>query len=98
MPNQNSGFESVNTLHDEGLIQHFQDGVGQKVFLLSPSFPFMFIGEIIAVVEDALEIFVETTHFAQLENRTWFIHIDNIEVFYIERPGEPKIPELNDML
>jgi hypothetical protein len=96
MSNYYGNYDSVNTMHDEELLKHFQDGIGHRVFVLSPSFPFMFIGEIISVVEDALEIFVETTHFAQLENRTWFIHIDNIEVFYIERPGEPRIPELND--
>lgn len=57
----------------------------------------MFIGEILSVVEDYVEIAVEITQFAQLENRSWFVHIDNIEVFYIERPGKPQIPELDDM-
>jgi len=57
----------------------------------------MFIGEILSIVEDSVELFVETTQFSQLENRIWYIHVDNIEVFYIERPGEPRIPELNDM-
>ncbi|WP_144553688.1 hypothetical protein [Peribacillus simplex] len=89
---------AINTIHDEELINHFRDGIGHKVLILTPSYPFMFIGEIISVIEDSVEVFVETTQFSQLENRIWFIHIDSIEVFYIERPGEPRIPELNDMM
>lgn len=89
--------QAINTIHDVGLINHFRDGIGHKAIILTPSFPFMFIGEILSIVEDSVKLFVETTQFSQLENRLWFIHIDNIEVFYIERPGEPKIPELNDM-
>jgi hypothetical protein len=92
-----SNFQAINTIHDEELINHFRDGIGQKVLVLTEAFPFLFIGEIISLINDIVEVFVETTHFQQLENRTWFIHIDNIEVFYIERPGEPRIPELNDM-
>jgi hypothetical protein len=93
-----SDSHAINTIHDEELINHFRDGIGHKVLILTPSYPFMFIGEIISVIEDSVEVFVETTQFSQLENRIWFIHIDNIEVFYIERPGEPRIPELNDMM
>lgn len=85
-------------MHDEELLNHFKNGIGHKVLILTPSYPFMFIGEILSIVEDTIELFVETTQFSQLENRIWFIHVDNIEVFYIERPGEPRIPELNDMM
>jgi hypothetical protein len=92
-----SGSSHINTIHDEALVDHFRDGIGQKVFILTPSYPFMFVGVIDSLIEDHIELLVETTHFAQLENRKWLIHIHNIEVFYIERPGEPRIPELNDM-
>lgn len=87
----------INEIHDEELINHFREGIGSKVFILSPSYPFMFIGEILDVIQDFIEVAVETTHFQPLENRIWLIHTDNIEVFYIERPGEPRIPELNEM-
>ena len=89
--------EDVNTRRAIELINHFRDGIGHKVFILTPSYPFMFIGEILSLMEDLVAVFVETTQFAQLENRIWYIHVHNIEAFYIERPGEPKIPELNDM-
>jgi hypothetical protein len=88
--------EDINVVHDAALIQHFINGIGRKVFLLTPSFPFMFIGRIIGVLDDILELDVETTHFSQLENRIWHIHIHSIETFYIERDDGPRIPELKD--
>lgn len=85
-------------IHNAALVDHFAAGIGQKAFILTPSYPFMFIGQIVSLLENHVELLVETTHFAQLENRTWLINIQNIEVFYIEFPGEPCIPELNDMV
>jgi hypothetical protein len=89
--------KSINQAHEDGLIQHFTNGIGHRAIMLSPSYPFFFIGEIMNVMNDIVEIYVETTSFAQLENRSWFLHIDNIEVFYIERDGEIPIPRLDDM-
>ncbi|MFJ7831029.1 hypothetical protein ACQKL6_17155 [Peribacillus sp. NPDC097197] len=89
--------QSINTIHDEALVNNFRDGIGLRALILTPSYPFMFIGEILDVVEDVAKICVEITQFSQLENRNWFVHIHNIEVFYIERPGKPRIPELDDM-
>ena len=88
---------SINTTDDEALVETFIDGIGSKVLILTPSYPFLFIGEILDVIEDAVEVCVEVTQFSQLENRNWFIHIHNIEVFYIEQPGQPRIPELDDL-
>jgi len=89
-------FPTINDIHDEALIQHFKDGVGRKVFVLIRSFPFVFIGKIIKVVEDHVLIDVETTIVSQLENREWYVHIHQIEVFFIERDDGPKIPQLRD--
>lgn len=95
----NSNIHSFNSnmVHDQAMTDHFIAGIGHKVFILTPSYPFMFVGIIMDVVEDLAVIDVETTHFSQLEKRTWFIHIHNIEVFYIERDGEAKIPILDDL-
>ncbi|MFT4412453.1 hypothetical protein ACLM5H_01210 [Fredinandcohnia humi] len=57
----------------------------------------MIIGTILDVIDDLVEIDVETTQVAQLENRVWHIHIHNIEVFFIEREDGPRIPELRDI-
>ncbi|KIL52000.1 hypothetical protein [Jeotgalibacillus soli] len=87
---------SINEMHDQAMIDHFINHIGERVICFMPSYPFMFIGGIKAVLGDVVKIDVETTHFAQLEKRDWYIHIHNIEVFYIEREGEIEIPKLDD--
>ncbi|MCM3408559.1 hypothetical protein [Metabacillus litoralis] len=91
-----SANSNINVLRDQALVDTFANSVGKRVFILTPSYPFMFVGEIMDVMEDMVLIDVEATHFSQLENRTWFIHIHNIEIFYIEEEGGVKIPELKD--
>ncbi|MFD2213359.1 hypothetical protein [Metabacillus endolithicus] len=87
----------INVLRDQAIIDYFTENIGQRAFVLTPSFPFMFVGEILDVMEDMVLIDVEATHFSQLENRTWFIHAHQIEIFYVEREGEARIPKLNDL-
>lgn len=86
------------SIHNQSLVAYFAASIGHKAFILTPSYPFMFVGEILSIVENSVELMVETTQFPQLENRTWLINIHNIEVFYIEFPGDPCIPQLNDMV
>lgn len=89
-------FNSVNTKLQEAVFQHFRDGIGRKVFCLTPGFPFLLIGVIREVIDDMVIINVETTHSATLEDREWILHIDSIEVFYIERDDGPTIPILKE--
>ncbi|AST90754.1 hypothetical protein ACWE42_10295 [Sutcliffiella cohnii] len=89
---------SINDVHDEALINEFTNGIGKKVFILTPSFPFVFIGKIEDVVADSVVVNTEVTTIGELENRKWFVHIHQIEVFYIEQKGMPRIPELKDDL
>lgn len=86
----------VDIIHNQAIIDHFTDGIGRKAFILTPSFPFLFIGKIKDVVDDFVVMDVEATHYAQLENRSWHIHIHNIEVFFIERDEGPTIPDLSN--
>lgn len=90
------GDVSINDIHDEALIQHFSDGIGSKIFLLIPNFPFMLIGKIKSVIDDHVEIDVETSSQATFEKRVWQVHIHAIEVFFIEREGGQQIPILRD--
>ncbi|MCM3159975.1 hypothetical protein [Metabacillus litoralis] len=92
----NSFNSTHNVVRDQAITDYFIENIGNRAFVLTPSFPFMFVGEILDVMEDMVLIDVEATHFAQLENRTWFIHIHNIEVFYIEQEGGVEIPRLTD--
>jgi len=87
---------SINDMHDEALIQHFIDGVGSKILLLIPNFPFMLIGNIKSVIDDHVEIDVETSSQATFEKRVWQVHIHAIEVFFIEREDGQQIPILRD--
>ena len=77
------------------LQQVFIDADGLRVLLLTSQFPFFFIGTILDVLDDYIQLDVETTHIDQLEQRNWYIHLDTINAFYIEREGAPPIPELN---
>jgi hypothetical protein len=87
---------SNNDIHDEALINEFIIGIGKNILILTPSFPFVFIGRIVDVVGDHVVVDVKVTTIGELENRVWSLHIHNIEVFYIEEKGMPKIPELKD--
>ncbi len=87
---------SINDIHDEALINEFIAGVGRNIFIMTPSFPFIFIGRIVAVVGDHVVVNVKVTTIGELENREWSLHIHQIEAFYIEQKGMPRIPELND--
>lgn len=88
-------FPTVNDIHDESLIYYFMERVGKKVLIMTPSFPFLMIGIIVETADDYLVIDVETTNISELEQRKWFIHIHDIEVFYVEEDGPP-IPQLRD--
>ena len=56
----------------------------------------MFIGEIKDVINDIAILAVETTSIPALENKEWKMHIDAIEVFYIETGIGARIPKLKD--
>ncbi|KAA0546575.1 hypothetical protein FZW96_15145 [Bacillus sp. BGMRC 2118] len=87
---------SNNDIHDEALINEFEQGIGKNVFIMTPSYPFIFIGKIVELVGDSVVVDVKVTTIGELENRLWFIHVHQIEVFYIEQKGMPRIPQLID--
>ncbi|PID00894.1 hypothetical protein [Sporosarcina sp. P29] len=86
--------QPINIIREEGISTHFSQNINKKVLILTEAFPFMFIGEIISVVDDFVEMKVQNTSIPALEGKTWFVHIDSIEVFYIETETGIKIPEL----
>lgn len=92
----NINLPPINVLHDEALLQEFKNGIGRNVLILTPSFPYVFIGKIIELVEDYVVVDVNVTTIAELEKRKWHIHIDQIDAFYIQRQGLPRIPDLKD--
>ncbi|MEW9110498.1 hypothetical protein ACQCT6_12855 [Cytobacillus gottheilii] len=87
-------FPTVNVIHDQALVETFVEGIGKNIFILTPSYPFVFIGKLVDVIEDQAVVDVKVTSISELENRQWFIHIHQIEVYYIQQKGMPRIPEL----
>jgi hypothetical protein len=95
MTNQ-SEFKTVNDIREVALVNHFRKNIGRRVFILTESFPFMFIGKIIDMLGDIVVLDVQTTSVPALEGKEWNVHIDAIDMFYIETGIGPKIPHLKD--
>ncbi|WP_019413650.1 hypothetical protein [Paenisporosarcina sp. TG20] len=95
MTNLNA-FGLINDKREDALVTHFKRNIGRRVFILTEAFPFMFIGEIKGVMEDIVALDVETTSVPALEGKEWKVHIDSIDVFYIETGIGAKIPHLKD--
>ena len=92
----NSDLSTVDQIHKTALIKEFKRNKGNRALIISPSFPFFFIGRIKKVVGDHAFLYVETTPIQELEDRIWVIHITRIELFFIEKEGGPRLPELDD--
>lgn len=95
MTNQNKA-GTVNDNREVALVNHFNKNIGRRVFILTESFPFMFIGKIKDVLGDIVVLDVQTTSVPALEGKEWYVHIDSIDVFYIETGIGAKIPHLKD--
>lgn len=95
MTNQNKA-SIVNDYREVALVNHFSKNIGRRVFILTESFPFMFIGKIKDVLGDIVVLDVQTTSVPALEGKEWYVHIDSIDVFYIETGIGAKIPHLKD--
>lgn len=88
--------KAVNDVREAALVNHFSENIDRRVFILTESFPFMFIGVIKEILGDIVALDVQTTSVPALEGKKWYVHIDAIEVFYIETGIGPKIPHLKD--
>lgn len=87
--------QPVNELRRRDVVLAFQEAAGRRAFILINPFPFMVIGEIVGVANDYLQLIIETTSINELEGRTINLHIDEVEVFYIELDGPP-IPRIEN--
>lgn len=85
----------ISSIRQASVVKAFKRGKRKKALILTAEFPFLVIGKIKDVVGDYVCIDVETTHIDQLEGRIFNVHVDRIEVFYIEEKGYkiPKIPK-----
>ena len=87
---------NINAIREFFVTVEFKENVGNRALILISPFPFLIIGMIKEVVGDYLVIKAEVTNIAELDDEVFRVHIDDIEVFYIEKPGKPKIPNIRD--
>ena len=85
----------INFIRESAVEEIFRKSICKKVLILTQEFPFLVIGKIKKIEGDYVFVDVETTHIDPLEDRIFRIHLDRVEVFYIEKPGRPipKIPQ-----
>ena len=90
------GSPDINAVREFVVTQEFKDHIECKAFILIFQFPFLIIGTIKAVKGDYLLIKADVTNVNELDDEEFRVHIDAIEVFYIEKPGQPKIPDIRN--
>lgn len=86
----------INEQREEALMNYFKRNIGKRAFILTEAFPFMFIGTIKRMVGDLVVLDVETTSVPALEGKVWNVHLDSIDVFYIQTGIGVKIPHLKE--
>jgi hypothetical protein len=91
-----SGNIGINELREAVVTEEFAANIGNRALILLFQFPFLIIGEIKEVVSDYLVIEAEVTNVTELDGEIFRVHIDDIEVFYIEMPGKKEIPDIRD--
>ncbi len=88
------GSPDINAVREFVVTQEFRDHIGCKALILIFQFPFLIIGTIKDVIGDYLLIKADVTNVNELDDEIFRVHIDDIEVFYIQEPGQPEIPDI----
>ncbi|WP_144549575.1 hypothetical protein [Peribacillus simplex] len=83
----------INAIRYEVVSREFKESQGKRVLILITPYPFLIIGSIVEVVSDYVSIKAEVTNVTELDDEQFRVHIDDIEVFYIEKEGRP-IPDI----
>ncbi|MGG0791214.1 hypothetical protein ABE132_21445 [Peribacillus simplex] len=83
----------INAIRHEVVSREFKEGQGKRALILITPYPFLIIGSIVEVVSDYVAIKAEVTNVTELDDEQFRVHIDDIEVFYIEKEGR-LIPDI----
>lgn len=84
---------SVNRIRQEALVAEFREYIGNRILVMTESYPFFYVGRITDVESDTVFIKVEISNVPEFDNIVLRIHIENIQVYFIETPQHP-IPEI----
>ncbi|MGM9930508.1 hypothetical protein [Pradoshia sp.] len=90
----NSQGDDINAVRQAHVTREFKEHKKRRALIILASYPFLIIGKIMDVVGDYVVIKAEVTNVNELDGETFNIHIDSIEVFYIQKPGKPVIPDI----
>ena len=83
----------INAIRYAVVSREFKESQGKRALILIAPFPFLIIGPIVEVVSDYVVIKAEVTNVSELDDEKFRVHMDDIEVFYIEKDGRP-IPDI----
>ncbi|QCR32291.1 hypothetical protein [Lysinibacillus sp. SGAir0095] len=86
----------INAIREAGVTLEFRQNIGKRALILIAPFPFLIIGRIEDVVTDYLIICTEITNVNELDGEEFRVHIDDIEVFYIEKDKRRPIPDIRN--
>lgn len=86
----------INARRESGVTLEFSGNIGKRALILIFPYPFLVIGTIVDVVSDYLIILAEVTNVNELDGEEFRVHIDDIEVFYIEQENKPSIPDIRN--
>ena len=84
----------INAIRQSVVSQDFSNNINQRVIVLLGQYPFLIIGLIKEVVGDIVFIKAEFTHVSELDGFEFRIHLDDIEVYFIETEFH-KIPKMH---
>jgi len=84
----------INAMRQSVVSQDFSNNIDQRVIVMLGQYPFLIIGLIKEVVGDIVLIKAEFTHVSELDGFIFRVHLDEIEVYFIETEYH-KIPKLH---
>ncbi|MGM9927735.1 MAG: hypothetical protein ACI35P_07255 [Bacillus sp. (in: firmicutes)] len=86
--------QDINAIRQQVVTEDFRGNIGKKALVMIGQYPFLIIGNIKEVVSDYVFIKAEFTNIAALDGFLYRVHIDDIEVYFIETKNH-KIPHLD---
>jgi hypothetical protein len=87
------GNTDINAIRQAVVSKEFKLNDGNRVLVMISQYPFLIVGRIKSVVSDYVLIEAEVTNIFELDGEVFHVHIDSIEVFYIENEGI-QIPDI----
>ena len=84
----------INAIRQTVVSEDFEDNKSKKALVMIGQYPFLIIGNIKDVVSDYVFIEAKFTNIAALDGFLYRVHIDDIEVYFIET-AKHKIPEMD---